>query len=86
MTVVRSDRCGEVAFSVGSKKNDILSKDIRFSSSKGLGREKVRSPSDFIPPSIDAIKSFLRATEQKSTTLLYDKQSVTVCFHHSPAT
>ena len=56
----------------------------------GLGREKVRSPStspsDLIPTSIDAIKSFLRATKQKSTTLLYDKKSVTVCFHHSPAT
>ena len=52
----------------------------------GLGREKVRSPSDFIPTSIDAIKSFLRATKQKSGTLLYQKQSVTICFHHSLAT
>ena len=52
----------------------------------GLGREEVRSPSDFIPTSIDAIKSFLRATKQKSRTLLYHKQSVTVCFHPSLAT
>ena len=52
----------------------------------GLSREKVRSPSDFIPTSIDKIKSFLRATEQKTTTPLHDKQSVTVCFHHSPVT
>lgn len=51
----------------------------------GLGREKEGSPSDFIPPSIDAIKSFLRATKHKRTTLLHNKQSVTVCFHHSPA-